>query len=152
MGRQGLLEGPLSVAHGIWLDPPEREALARAGVVVAHNPASNLMLGSGILPYAASLAADLPLALGTDSGLPGRFQGFFEHEELRLMVESGLTPMQALVAATGDAAKCIHQAGQIGTITPGAHADLVSFTKDPTRNILATRTIESVWVDGQPVP
>lgn len=91
------------------------------------------------------------IALGTDSGLPARFQGFFEHEELRLMVESGMTPMQALVAATGDAARCIHQSGEIGTITPGARADLAAFTKDPTKDIRATRSIATVWVDGVPL-
>ena len=47
MDRQGLLSERLSVAHGIWLSPPERELLARRGVTVVHNPASNLMLGSG---------------------------------------------------------------------------------------------------------
>ena len=52
MERQGLLDSGLSVAHGIWLTQPERAVLARHGVTLAHNPASNLMLGSGILPLA----------------------------------------------------------------------------------------------------
>ena len=46
------------------------------------------------------------IAFGTDTGPPARFQGFFEHLELEMMVEAGLTPMQALVSATGDAARC----------------------------------------------
>ena len=51
------------------------------------------------------------IAMGTDTGPPARFQGFFEHLELEMMVEAGLTPMQALVSATGDAARC-HQQGR----------------------------------------
>ena len=46
------------------------------------------------------------IAMGTDTGPPARFQGFFEHIELEMMVEAGLTPMQAIVSATGDAARC----------------------------------------------
>ena len=52
------------------------------------------------------------IAMGTDTGPPGRFQGFFEHLELEMMVEAGLTPMQALVSATGDAARCHQQGGR----------------------------------------
>src|SRR5207249_1060577 len=47
MARAGLLSERLSVAHGVWLTPDEGEILARHGVTVVHNPASNLMLGSG---------------------------------------------------------------------------------------------------------
>ena len=52
------------------------------------------------------------IAFGTDTGPPGRFQGFFEHLELEMMVDAGLTPMQAIVSATGDAARCHHKAGR----------------------------------------
>src|SRR5688572_31498992 len=55
------------------------------------------------------------IAFGTDTGPPARFQGFFEHLELEMMVDAGLTPMQALVSATGDAARCHKRAGEIGT-------------------------------------
>ena len=44
--------------------------------------------------------AGVTVAFGTDSGIPSRFPGYFEHRELQLMVEAGLTPMQAIVAAT----------------------------------------------------
>ena len=53
------------------------------------------------------------IAFGTDTGPPGRFQGFFEHLELEMMVEAGLTPMQAIVSATGDAARCHRKAGRV---------------------------------------
>lgn len=91
------------------------------------------------------------LAMGTDTGPAGRFQGYFEHLELELMVGSGLTPMQAIVAATGDAARCMRQEGVLGTIQPGAFADLVVFGANPVEDIRHTRTLEAVWVGGAPL-
>src|ERR1051326_4075103 len=51
--------------------------------------------------------AGIPVVMGTDTGPPYRFQGYFEHMELEYMTKAGLTPMQALVAATGTAARCL---------------------------------------------
>jgi len=89
------------------------------------------------------------IAFGTDTGPPGRFQGFFEHLELEMMVDAGLTPMQALVSATGDAARCHGRAGQFGTLTPGAMADLLVLNANPLENIRNTRTIAAVWINGK---
>jgi imidazolonepropionase-like amidohydrolase len=89
------------------------------------------------------------IAFGTDTGPPARFQGFFEHLELEMMVESGLTPMQAIVSATGDAARCHGKAGQLGTLAPGAAADLLVLGANPLENIRNLRRIEGVWIGGQ---
>ena len=89
------------------------------------------------------------IAFGTDTGPPARFQGFFEHLELEMMVDSGLTPMQAIVSATGDAARCHNKTGEIGTLTPGAAADLLILGANPLENIRNTRTIEQVWIAGK---
>ena len=89
------------------------------------------------------------IAMGTDTGPAGRFQGFFEHLELEMMVDAGLTPMQTLVAATGGAARCYGKQGQIGSIQPGAAADFVVLKENPLQNIRATRSIESVWIAGR---
>ncbi len=96
--------------------------------------------------------AGVRIAMGTDSGPPGRFQGYFEHVELAMMVEAGLTPMQAIVAATGDAARCVGLDASLGTIEPGKRADFVVLTSNPLDSIENTRTIESVWIDGELVP
>jgi imidazolonepropionase-like amidohydrolase len=96
--------------------------------------------------------AGVRIAMGTDSGPAGRFQGYFEHLELELMVKAGLTPMQTIVAATGDAARCMKKAGQIGTIQPGAWADLVVYGASPVDDIRNTRTLEQVFVAGSPLP
>ena len=89
------------------------------------------------------------IAFGTDSGPPGRFQGFFEQLELEMMVEAGLSPMQALVAATGDAARCHGQGGQLGTLAAGGAADLLVLSANPLDNIRNMRAIEQVWISGR---
>ena len=62
--------------------------------------------------------------MGTDTGVPGRFQGHFEHLELEEMVEAGLTPMQAIVAATKSGAEFL-KAADLGTLRTGKWADLI---------------------------
>ena len=91
------------------------------------------------------------IAFGTDTGPPARFQGYFEHEELRLMVEAGLTPVQALVAATSGAADCLGLKS-LGRLQPGAWADFVVMTKSPLDDIRNTKSLESVWIAGNRVP
>ena len=95
--------------------------------------------------------AGVRIAMGTDTGPAGRFQGYFEHGELALMVESGLTPMQAIVASTGDAAECMGLE-EIGTLSAGKWADFVVYTGNPANNIADSHTIESVWIGGNTVP
>jgi imidazolonepropionase-like amidohydrolase len=92
------------------------------------------------------------IAMGTDSGTGlGRWQGYFEHVEMELMVKAGMTPMQTLVASTGNATKTMAIDSQVGTLQPGKRADFVVLTADPLADIRNTRTIESVWIDGRRV-
>jgi imidazolonepropionase-like amidohydrolase len=90
------------------------------------------------------------IAMGTDSGTgTGRWQGYFEQVEMELMVKAGMTPMQSLVASTGNAAKVMGIDKELGTLQPGKRADFVVLTADPLADIKNTRTIESVWIDGR---
>jgi imidazolonepropionase-like amidohydrolase len=93
--------------------------------------------------------AGIRIAMGTDTGPAGRWQGFFEHLELEMMVESGLTPMQVIVSTTSAAAACHGKAGQFGSIQPGASADLLVLNANPLDNIRNTREIKSVWIAGR---
>ncbi|MDE2661655.1 MAG: amidohydrolase family protein [Gemmatimonadota bacterium] len=95
--------------------------------------------------------AGVTIAMGTDTGPPARFQGYFEHMELALMAESGMSPMEILVASTGDAARCAGLEG-VGTIEAGNWADLVLLGADPLDGVENLRTIESVWIAGNKVP
>lgn len=97
--------------------------------------------------------AGVSIAMGTDSGAagnPGRWQGYFEHVELELMVKSGLTPRQTLVAATSGAAKAMGLR-ELGSLEPGKFADLIVLDADPLTDIRNTRQIHSVWMSGKPI-
>ncbi len=91
------------------------------------------------------------IVMGTDAGPPARFQGYFEHKELELMVAAGLTPMQVIVSATGDAAKYMGLK-DIGTLEKGKWADFILMEKDPLESISNTQSLESVWIAGNRVP
>jgi imidazolonepropionase-like amidohydrolase len=95
--------------------------------------------------------AGVRLAFGTDSGPPGRFQGYFEQLELEELVKSGLTPSQALLTATRDAAQCLGLADRAGTLEPGRYADFIVLSRNPLDDIRHTRAIESVWIAGNRV-
>ena len=95
--------------------------------------------------------AGVPIAMGTDTGPTGRFQGYFELMELEQMVSAGLTPRQALTAATRDAARCMKLDRDLGTIEPGKWADFVVLDASPLANIANVRRIASVWIAGNRV-
>ena len=96
--------------------------------------------------------AGILVALGTDSGAdPVRAQGFSEQWELELMVEAGLTPLQAIQAATENAATVLKINKMYGTLEPGKKADFIILNENPENNILNTRKIRSVWKNGKEV-
>ena len=95
--------------------------------------------------------AGVRIGMGTDTGPAGRWQGFFEHLELELMVESGMTPRQVIVAATSAAADCHGKGGEFGSIQPGASADLLVLNANPLDDIRNTRQIRSVYIAGRQV-
>jgi len=129
------------------LEDPERQARYRGPGPTAYKEA----LQVAMLNLKAIVDGGATVAMGTDSGPPARFQGFFEHLELELMADAGLTPMQILVASTGDAARCIGR-DDIGTLEPGKAADFLILSENPLDDITNARSIESVWIAGNRVP
>ena len=96
--------------------------------------------------------AGILVALGTDSGAtPIRVQGFAEHVELGLMVQAGLTPMQAITVATRNGALLLRISDQYGTLEAGKKANFIVLEKDPSRDIRNTQTIRAVWKNGAKV-
>jgi imidazolonepropionase-like amidohydrolase len=95
--------------------------------------------------------AGVKIAMGTDTGPAGRFQGYFEHLELEHMASAGLTPMQVLVSATSGAAACMQVGDRLGSLKAGYAADFVVLAKNPLDDIRNTRTLESVFVRGSEV-
>jgi len=93
--------------------------------------------------------AGVNIAAGTDSGTPGVVIGKGLHKELELMVEAGISPMEAIMAGTKNAADNLAKAGELGTIECGKLADVIAVSGDPLKNIRDTREIKLVIKDGE---
>jgi hypothetical protein len=93
--------------------------------------------------------AGVPLLAGTDTGNPFCFPGFSLHEELALMVIGGLTPSEALRAATLNPTKFLGLDKTLGTIESGKIADLVLLDADPLADIRNTQKINAVISNGR---
>ena len=92
-------------------------------------------------------AGGVDVIAGTDAGAPGTTHGASLHGELALLVEAGLTPSQALTAATKTPADRFGLKDR-GQIKPGLRADLVLVNGDPTNDIKATRAIARIFKNG----
>jgi len=149
-----------------WLDDPFfKEGFEPAAMAMVRSP-ENVEKGRkdpDIAKYRAGLEmakknlkalsdAGVKIAFGTDSGIPTRFPGYFEHRELQLMVEAGLTPMKAIVAATGTNAEILGGAKQFGTLQPGRRADFLVLDANPLDDIHSTEKLSAVWQSGKIVP
>lgn len=144
---------PLFLAHANaeWIatlkEPARQDAMRRSPTAQRYKTA--LAVASRNLKRLAD--AGIPIAMGTDTGPTGRFQGYFELMELELMVKAGLTPRQTLAAATRDAARCMKIDAQLGTLERGKWADFVVLDADPLSDISNVRRISSVWIAGNKV-
>jgi len=153
MDRRGLLTPGLAVAHGVWASEAERALLAARGVVVVHNPSSNLMLGSGVMPYAGYAVHGATIALGSDSANTGGAADPFELMRLAMMLPrvhqdpvAGFKPssVEVLRMATQGGARALGLGDQLGRIAPGQLADLAvidlsdaaAIAMAPTRDVL----------------
>lgn len=92
--------------------------------------------------------AGVPLLAGCDSGIPFVPFGESLHDELGFLVESGLTPMEALCAATAGNARALRLDGCVGTLEPGKDADLLVLGADPLEKIGNTKDIRLVMQRG----
>lgn len=94
--------------------------------------------------------AGVPVVFGTDSGVPTRFMGYFEHMEMQMMAEAGLTPMQIIVAASRDAAQYMGLE-DLGTLSKGNWADFIILDANPLDDIRNARKISAVFIGGETV-
>jgi imidazolonepropionase-like amidohydrolase len=108
-------------------------------------------LKNGIHNLKALRDSGVKIAFGTDSGAnPVRIQGWAEHRELELMVRAGLSPMEAIVAATSGSAAMLG-AKDRGTLRPGMRADLLVLGGNPLDDIRNTRKLVAIWHGGKQV-
>jgi imidazolonepropionase-like amidohydrolase len=96
--------------------------------------------------------AGVEFLAGTDAGCMYCFPGFSLHDELELLVRAGLTPLEALQAATRNPARYFGRLKELGTVEPGKLADLVLLDADPLADIRNTRKIAAVVVGGRLLP
>ncbi|HEY8372029.1 MAG TPA: amidohydrolase family protein [Pseudonocardiaceae bacterium] len=167
--------GVRSIEHGIYLDETVIELMLERGTwLVPTLVAPRMVLtaaeaGAGLPPAVvekarmvaerhtesvrAAVAAGVRVAMGTDSGVGPHGDNL---EELRLLTECGMTPWQALHAATGSAAALLGLADELGTLRPGNRADLVLVEGDAGELVTQggdalRKAIRGVWMDGRPV-
>jgi hypothetical protein len=112
--------------------------------------AKSLSLDNAFAAVRQLKAAGVPILAGTDAPNPGTAHGASMHRELELLVKSGLTPVEALTAATSSPAKQFKLTDR-GRIAAGLRADLLLVDGDPTTDILATRNIAGIWKNGTPL-
>jgi len=93
--------------------------------------------------------AGVNIAAGTDSGTPGVVIGKGLHKELELMVEAGISSIEAIIAGTRNAADNMAKASELGTIESGKLADVIAVFGDPLKDIRNTREIRLVIRDGE---
>lgn len=139
----------IRVLHPLWRD-----------VVLNHNPYSALNSPERIASLEkvlefnralvrAFIASGIPVVAGTDSMVPGVVPGYSMHDELEALTRAGMTPVQALEAATRLPCEWLGNAKDRGTIEVGKRADAILLDADPTTNISNTRRISAVILNGQ---
>jgi guanine deaminase len=125
--RHGLLNERAVLAHGIWLDDADRRALADTGAQIAFCPSSNLFLGSGLFGWAQAAAAGVAVSMASDVGggtSLSMLRTLADAYKVQAMAGQRLTAWALLHAATRGAAQALQLGGEIGTLNPGAMADL----------------------------
>jgi imidazolonepropionase-like amidohydrolase len=163
-----LIRDELLFAYGdapAWIDdpfflksvPPERLAVLKTKIrdEQVKNP-QRALIKAGFEMNRINLKklseGGVRIAFGTDSGgAADRFfvQGYSEHREMELMVQSGLTPMQVIQAFSKGASETLGIDKEFGTLAKGKAADLLVLEKNPLDNILNMRTIQTIYLGGK---
>jgi 5-methylthioadenosine/S-adenosylhomocysteine deaminase len=133
----GFLSERLSAAHAIWLDDADIARLGATGVKVAHNPSSNLRIGSGVAPVRQMLRSGVTVGVGTDASNTSDGQNMFEATRLASYLSRiegpvtgrWLSAHEAFGLATEGSAKVLGF-DTIGRLAPGYEADIVMLRLD----------------------
>lgn len=166
----GLIGSDFTVAHGVWLNDEDMRRLAGQGASVAHNPGSNMRLGSGIADARRMLELGVNLGIGTDSANCSDNLNMYEAMRYASMVSSvrgpdytrWLATEEVLNAATVGSARALGFE-KIGRIAPGYKADIVFLAldrvnwiplNDPTNQVVLVEDgtgVDRVMVGGRTV-
>jgi 5-methylthioadenosine/S-adenosylhomocysteine deaminase len=135
---EGLLSDRLNIIHGIWLDEADMDLIAAAGSVVAHNPISNLRLGSGIMPFQRLRSRGIPICLGTDEAIAddaidmwavAKLAGLI-HNITGIDYERWPKASEVLGCLIGGGVRAMRHPQPIGQIAAGYQADLIMLDLD----------------------
>jgi 5-methylthioadenosine/S-adenosylhomocysteine deaminase len=141
LSELGMLGPQFVGAHAVWLTDTDIAMLADAGAAVAHNPASNLRLGSGIAAVREMLDRGVTVGLGTDGSMSSDNQNLFEAMRLAGLLgnvrfphdrDRWLEAEDVWRVATVGGARALGLADQVGAVAPGRKADLVLLRADST--------------------
>jgi 5-methylthioadenosine/S-adenosylhomocysteine deaminase len=137
--KHGLFDARVLAAHCVHVDEGEIRTLSDAKAGVAHNPTSNLKLGSGVAPVAKMLDLGVAVGIGTDGAASNNDLDMFEETRLAALVAKGtsgdptaLPARLALAMATRIGARAIHLGDVTGSLEPGKRADLIVVDLDRT--------------------
>lgn len=145
----GVFDTPTTAAHCVWATDEDIKILASLGVSVAHNPVSNLKLGSGIMPYKKMKEAGINVCLGTDGAASNNRQSILRELQFATLLHKG-TALDAAATLAPDMIRCATKNGALaqgredaGEIKVGYKADLVlvdmsSFNNVPSYNFEST--------------
>lgn len=127
----GLLTERAVAAHAVWLTEQDMRLFQKTGAGIAHNPCSNLKLGSGIADIPRLQAHDVTLGLGTDSVASNNNLNMFEEMKFASLLQKRndprrMTEQAALDMATIDAAELLGLENDVGSIETGKQADLIT--------------------------
>lgn len=129
-----------------------RDLISKYNITPESNPLLQRAVGVQRAIVAGLHAAGARLLLGTDSNMPLVAWGFAIHDELRLFVEAGLTPYEAIRAGTSDAAEFLGAAGEFGRVAEGLRADLILVEGDPLASVANVARRTGVMLRGRWLP
>lgn len=133
------------VKQGVWVVPTMVATKYHDGSI----PQAEPVMPRLICEVGKLIQAGVKLGVGCDSGIPMVPYGKCVHEELQLLCQAGMTPAQALYAATHGNAVLLGWSDQIGTFHPGSYADLIVLGSDPYADISNTQDIQMVLQSGK---
>jgi len=136
--KEGILDERVLAIHAVWADARDVSVLAQSGCTVAHNPISNLRIGSGVMPFAALRDAGVPICLGTDEACLNDTLSVWRVLQVAGLIHtlSNTDPDrwpqagELLRAATRGGARGMGMAERTGTLSEGYEADLILLDLD----------------------
>jgi 5-methylthioadenosine/S-adenosylhomocysteine deaminase len=129
----GCLDERKLVIHSVWVDDHDIALMAQSGCTIAHNPISNLKIGSGVMPFRTLRNAGIPIAIGTDEATVDDTANVWTAAKAVGLAQKVMTPYWEHWPKAGEILDCVfaggarsmNLSGKIGRVAPGCEADLI---------------------------